>query len=80
MNGKLWPRAATDRCKRAAAAARASALLEFHPLPSYEDINALITLTDVNEEIGPAVVPLDKAESFVFFEELHCALHRYLLP
>jgi hypothetical protein len=32
-------------------------------------------LTDVDEEIGPAFVPLDKAESFVFFEELHCALH-----
>jgi len=38
--------------------------------PPNEGINALIALTDVNEEIG-----LDKAESFAFFEELHCALH-----
>ena len=58
---------------------RASALLEFHPLPSDEGINAPIALTDVDEEIGSAFVALDKAESFVFFEELHCALHVCLL-
>jgi hypothetical protein len=37
--------------------------LEGHPLSSYEDINALIALTDVNEQIGAAVVAFDKAES-----------------